>query len=683
MAVAAAVALLGLLPVAGLIPGGHAIQHFDRLGASWLWGTVSVVLVGLLLAMVWQRAGHPRFEGLWSRLAARAEARPKVALALLFGVTLVLYAAVSTWVFSRRPLLIDEIIQQFQARVFGQGKLWLPATGLPEFFGAMHLVETPTRVYGQFPPGATLMLLPGELLGAAWLTGPICGAISAVLWPLVLRRVEPSSSARLGATLLFAFTPFTVFLSGSYMNHVTVLTWVLLSYAALARVTDQGDALRPGWAALCGFALGAAATIRPLDAFAFAAPIAVWLLLRAVREPRRWREALAALAGVAVPMSWLMWMNDVTNGSPFLFGYQVLWGKAHNLGFHQAPWGPDHTPARGVELINLYLIRLQTYFLETPFPALLPLIGAVALSWAPLSAFDRLLAASTGIMVAFYFAYWHDGFYLGPRFFFPLAPVLALWTARFPGIIRGRWGEGLAYKAVVSTLFAGGLVALALGVPARAREYRNGLLTMRWNADSAAAAAGVSNALVLVRESWGSQLGVRMWGLGLSRSDAEKLYAHVDACQLEEHVTALERTTIRGARAKELMWVLLADSSLLGPTPYSQDHSERWQSNLRYTDRCTRRQLDDRRGFTLYTPLILAQRAGVTYARDLHERDTVLLRRYPDRRLWLLKPASDSVGAAPVFFPVSRDSLLAEWALEAAPVSVQPAEAEGAAPRRP
>ena len=653
--------LAALLPLADWIPGGSRLLRSTAPFESWAYGTLSAVLIAIVLALFWRRLRLPWREGLWADLGRGADARP-VTFSLVLGVvSLAAYAAVATWTFDRRPLLIDEIIQLFQARIFARGLLWLPATGLPEFFGAMHLVETPARVYGQFPPGAPAMLLPGVLVGAAWLVVPVCAALSAALWPVVLRRTEAQPGVRLAAALLFAFTPFTLFLSGSYMNHVTVLTWILVSLAALARVTDEGEGPRPLWAFVSGLGFGIGATIRPLDAFAFAVPAALWFLARAVRSPRRWSDALAALAGVAVPMAIMFWINDIMNGSPFRFGYQVLWGKAHDLGFHPAPWGPDHTPQRGVELVSLYLLRLQTYFLETPFPALLPMLGAIALRPRRLGAFDRLLAGGGLLLAAMYFAYWHDGFYLGPRFFFPLAPILALWTARVPGLVRERWGAGLGYRITVFTLIVGGAYALVSGIPTRAQQYANGLLTMRWNADSAVTAAGLRNALVLVRESWGSQLAVRLWGRGLSRADAERLYANVDACRLEETLAALERAGTHGAAARIQLWPLLDDSSRLELMPFSQDHSERWQPGLSYTSRCAARLWDDRRGFTLYTPLINAQSPDAVFARDLHERNAVLLERYPGRSLWLLKPATDSVGAAPRFYPIDRDSMTRSW----------------------
>jgi hypothetical protein len=677
---AAALALAGLLPIANWIPGGARIGGRTTPIEGWAYGTLSAVLLALLLAIAWRRLALPWRAGFWADLGRKADAHPARTSAVLGATAFVLYAAVSTWIFDRRPLLIDEIIQLFQAHIFASGRLWLPASGLPEFFGAMHLVETATRVYGQFPPGAPAMLLPGVAAGAAWLAVPCFGAVSAAVWPVVLRRIEPEPGVRLGAALLFAFTPFTFFLSGSYMNHVTVLTWTLVALAGAAMVSDGGEqGQRPGWAFVSGLGLGIGATVRPLDAFAFAVPAALWYLARALRTPRRWREALAALAGVALPMTAMFWINDLTNGSPFRFGYQVLWGSAHDLGFHPAPWGPDHTPLRGLELTNLYLLRLQTYFLETPFPALLPLLGAVALFPRRLGAFDRILAGASLLLAALYFAYWHDGFYLGPRFYFPLAPVLALWTARFPGLVRGRWGDGLRYRVAVWTLIVGGVVAATSGlsqrlnrvyyamfraqsgIPLRAQQYRNGLLTMRWNADSAVAAAGLGTALVLVRESWGSQLAVRLWGLGLARADAERIYANTDACRLEESISALERAAVRGDEAKARLWPLIADSARLEPMPFSQDRSARWQPGLPYTPRCASRLWDDRRGFTLYTPLINARAPGVVFARDLHERTAVLLDRYPGRTLFLLKPVDDAIGAPLRFYPVDRDSMRRAW----------------------
>ncbi len=75
-----------------------------------------------------------------------------------------------------------------------------------------------------------------------------------------------------------------------------------------------------------------------------------------------------------------------------------------------------------------------------------------------------------------------------------------------------------------------------------------------------------------------------------------------------------------------------------------------------YAPRCLARIAEDRQGFTSLVPLTLAR--DNVYARDLHERNPLLLAQYPTRPVYLLAPASEQPGAPLVFRPLSRDSLL-------------------------
>jgi hypothetical protein len=102
----------------------------------------------------------------------------------------------------------------------------------------------------------------------------------------------------------------------------------------------------------------------------------------------------------------------------------------------------------------------------------------------------------------------------------------------------------------------------------------------------------------------------------------------------------------------------MRDSLRLISSTLSPDASERVLPGARYTRRCLQRIADDRRGFTLLTPLFLAGSDGTIYARDLHERDTLLLAKYPDRDVYLLRPADSVSGSVPRFEKVSRDSIV-------------------------
>lgn len=659
MSTALVVALLAFLPIANWLPGGHNVPWYEFVAGGWLSGTTIALGIGIILAILsgkipvlWYDSALDGVVMLWDR-------RPVMGTLAIASVALVLYIWVALSVFSGRPLLIDAIVQLFQAQIFTTGALSLPAFKYPEFFSSMHVIDMQGHVYSQFPAGGPAMLAIGVLVHAPWLVGPVCGAIGVTAFASYVRTTERRPGVALLGTLLFAFAPFAAFMSGSHMNHVTALMWVAVAIAAMACVMTS-EQPRPVLSALCGLGFGLAATIRPVDAIAFALPAGIWFLVRALRAPRRWMDALPAGIGVALPVLGLMWVNVKTTGAPLLFGYEVLWGPSHELGFHASPWGMSHTPARGLELINVYFLQLQTYFLETPVPSLLPAIGALAIT-RRLDRFDRYLLTSSALLVGLYFAYWHNGFYLGPRFMYLLLMPLALWTARFFPLARERLSLGLSYRIVVYSALCALGIAIVVDVPLRVRQYRNGLLTVRWDADSAASASGVRHALVLVRESWGAQLVARLWALGVPRSETELIYRRVDACRLERAVEYLENASIRDAAALTALLPLLRDSTRLIGSPVSPDTTEQYLPGTSYTSRCIARIADDRAGFTLFSPLLLADGSENVYARDLHGRDTLLVRAFPNRPIYLVRHASTKVGDPPRFYPLSRDSLLCAW----------------------
>jgi hypothetical protein len=650
----ALVAVLGLLPVT--LHWGLSLPWYSAISAPWISGSAIVLGSGLVLAIASRRIPLLWRDGRLDRLT-KLVGRPAAAL-LLGVVALAVYAWISRAVFDARPLLIDEIIQVFQARILAAGHLWVPVPRYPEFFSSLHLVQHDGRTFGQFPVGGPAMLALGTLAGAEWLVGPVFGALGVVMFGALVRRIEPRPLVAFGALALFAFAPFAAFMSGSYMNHVTTLCWLVIGMWGLSRaVAKGGGRFRDGlWA---GLGFGIAAAIRPVDGLAFAAPAGVWLLARAVRG-RRVAPLVGAGLGVLAPVVLLLWDNVQTTGAPLLFGYTVVWGHAHDLGFHATPWGPVHTPGRGLLLLNLYFLRLQSFLFETPIPSLLPATLALALT-RRLEPFDRYLLAAGALLAGLYFAYWHDGYYLGPRFMYPLLPLLALWTARLFGAIRSSVGEGLALRTAVY----GGIVAVPLavvtGLPARADQYRAGMLTMRWDADAAAERAGIHHALVLVRESWGAQTVARMWAVGVTLPEAEHLYRTTDACAMEHGLRRVEALGLHGPAALAMLRPLMRDSSQLVKSHLTTDPTNLTLPGSTYTADCVARLRDDQNGFTLFPPLLLARRHDVVYARDLHGRDSLLVREYPGRSLYLLRPASAAVGAAPQFYALRQDSLLRAW----------------------
>jgi hypothetical protein len=652
--IAIAFLALGLLPIANWVPGGEQDPEYLSRLLDWLNGLLLCAGIGVLvwfLARARERSASAIGSANPSVVRegqAGGTLDPRVESRLLVLITLgaaLLYAFVAQSVFSGRPLLIDEIVQVIQARWYASGQLSVATPEPREFFSILHLVDLGARSFAQFPAGGPAMLALGALLGMEWLVGPAAGAASTWLFGRLLREIEPDATARwrLGSTLVFALAPFGLFMFGSHMNHATTLPWLLAAALGLVVVNRHAEASR-SWGLLVGVALGAAAAIRPVDGAAFALPAAAWLLWRARRGGRPLVTLALSGVGIAAPLGLLLWVNTHTTGDPLLFGYDLLWGAGHSLGFHQSPWGPLHSPVRGVELLSLYVTRLGVHLFETPFPAILP--AAVALGLASrLAAIERYLLGSAGLLLTGYWAYWHDGNYLGPRFVFPLLPLLVLWTVRLPGqLARLRAWTLPAVHGFRAACITAAVYAVVSVLLVRAPQYRNGMTSMRTPVESASERAGVRGALVLVKESWGARLVVRMWARGVGRADAEVLYRTADACKLELTLAALELEGVRGAAARDRLAVLQADSSVLVKSTLSPDFTERMLPGFEYPPACQAGVAADQAGFSHLAPFRLAQDGNV-YARWLPGREDEIAGRYPGRAVYLLGRVSSAVDA--------------------------------------
>jgi hypothetical protein len=312
----------------------------------------------------------------------------------------------------------------------------------------------------------------------------------------------------------------------------------------------------------------------------------------------------------------------------------------------------------------LYFLRLQTYLFETPLPSLLPAAMALALTPA-VRGLDRYLLWSSALLVIGYFAYWHDGFFLGPRFVYPLLPALVLWTARLPSIVRARFPRlQFAGRFVLLLYLAGAGMAIGFSIPVRTKQYAGGLTSMRHDYLAPASAMGLDSALIFVRESWGAQIITRLWGLGVPRSETETLYRGIDTCVLEMALGQLELDGRRGPAALAALAPLLRDSARVVESDVSPDRTERVLPGATYDAVCVRRIEEDRAGYTFLAPILAAPRSTNRYARDLHARDTLLVGKMADRPMFLLRPISSALGAPLALFPISLDSARVEWSLQ-------------------
>jgi len=571
------------------------------------------------------------------------------------------------YAFGRQPHSLDEMEALWQARIFAAGRFSAVPLEHREFASMMNVVDW-GRWYTLFPAGGPAVLTPGLVAGAAWLVNPICAAVAAAAAYRFARRAYDEWTAR-SAALLLAISPFFLFMAAGYQNHTPALAAFALALAGLPAWREARDAraaLQAG--AAIGLALGALTAIRPLDGAIASLVIGTFQASGALRARARapWLGLAAQAAAGALPVAFLLLANARTTGHPLTFAYDVMWG-ARGLGFGPSPFGDAHTPVRALVLLSENLMRLDVYMFEWPVPGVLLAVLTLLLVRAP-SEWDALAA---GMIVAFlcgYALYWHDGFWVGPRFIYPTLPLWALLTVRAPALAAARASDEIPRRAAalfIPLCIVGSLLLpmTVSGAAMRARQYHGSLPQLRTDIAAQARDARLTNALVFVHEGWGARLMARMWALGISRGDAERLLAESDACALEMALLWEESPPPADSAGRPAR-LRAATPDAARPTLHTRpdltaDETLRFAEGGPFTSQCRENLIADTAGVSLYPPFLAQNRVDreghltgdVIFVRDLGAHDLALKSAFGGRTWYRYVPGATADSAAFKPFP--------------------------------
>ena len=564
------------------------------------------------------------------------------------ALLLALLVATAVFAFARRPLLIDSVIQLFQARIFASGRLYAGAPPDEAFFAVQHMLVDGGRWYSQYPPGHSALLALGVRLGAAWLV-PVALSIGTALFLYGFAvRAYDRATART-TLLLLALAPFFWFMGASHMNHVSALFFVS-AFLYLLVVWEDGGA--PTALLGAGLAIGAAFLSRPLTAAAVGLAMTPFVVATAWRR-RAIGSVLAGAVGPLIAIGVYLAYNAATTGDPLLPGYIKLWGASHGLGFHTTPWGEVHSLVAGLRNELTDLVLVSSLLFEGPVPALIPAGLLFAAGWASKRWDHRLLVGFLAIPLAYLF-YWHRDAFLGPRYLYSGLAFLVPLTAR--GLLelfrrsagRTLWSGSSLTRVPVSRaagmlLFLCFLYAAAYSTPRRFHVYRSGLASMKVDLAAEARAASVSNAVVFIPVSWGNRLLARMRGLGVSASGAETAYRRGDHCALEITVRRAETAGWPPARTAAAI-ASLGSAGETVPTTATLSNGDptlRLVPGIPLPPECLDQIAYDRRGYSNYSPFLADQDPSLdgplVIARDLRERNVDLRLAYPDRRAFVYR----------------------------------------------
>jgi hypothetical protein len=655
---AIALAVIAFLPWAVWLDRARAFDLvlFRSAARSWLaWGSTLCGLALLARLTFGQRldtALESRLESM-SRASSRTYA---LGLALITGS---IAALISALAFGRNPHILDTVAQLFQARIFAQGSVTAPAPAHIEFFIGQFSLQHEGRWFSQYPPGHSALLALGLRAGLPWLVNPLAAAGTLVLVHGIARRLLGERTGRL-ATLLFAVSPFVLLMSGSYMNHVTVSFFLALAFYAAVRGVQGGPTA--GWATVAGLALGFAVAIRPLESIVWAVVLVLWLAMR-----RGWRSALGLGATCGVAVIPLATYNALTTGHPLRFGYTLLWGSGHGLGFHADPWGEPFTPLRSLANTALDLQRLNVDLFGWPFPSLLFVLLALVLANR-----DERLRQHVGILSVLlvaapsaYFFYWHHDTYLGPRFLYAsVIPAVLLTAAGIGALDRALAG----WRPVLRIVVVGAvLYSVAVTLPRNAGIVAGMAPEFGLHPEEQARREGIDEAVVFVKVGWASRLVGRLRGWDMPAADVERSLRSVDGCRLQRALDEADSLAASGrdpARVTEQLKQRLTDwrsADLPVNSAGLPDARVKLDASQPLSERCLAEIRWDQSGFVRYEPLMWRNdpwlRRGVIYARYLDAQlNARLLADFPGRKAYLYAPVSSEPGAGPVLVPLALPS---------------------------
>ncbi len=279
----------------------------------------------------------------------------------------------------------DTVSYLFQAKLFAEGKLSVPAPPEHGFSSSPHINILNGKWYSKYPFGNALMLMLGVFINAPWLI-PALATGGALYLLYVLVKEMHGKSAALIAAVIGLISPATLGMGSTWFSEPVSRFYLALYLLSLIRTLNGRGGF--GYALLSGFALGYVFNTRPLSAFVFGvvgAGLTLYCLGIAVREDK----------------------NRVPDGTPltpklaarlafFFIPFVMMLGvcMAWNTYFTDDPFTFTHTAAQPYDKIGFgkrmegYAPEIENGVLFTPAWAIertwrhiLPCISFNALGW--------------------------------------------------------------------------------------------------------------------------------------------------------------------------------------------------------------------------------------------------------------------------------------------------------------
>lgn len=386
-----------------------------------------------------------------SRLAGISQSR--WCSLILPAIALVTFLLISHVVYRKLTLIPDSLAYLFQSRIFASGRLAAPAPPEPDFFKCTtaELAIFQGKWVSHYLPGYPLLLAVFRM--DPWVLSPILGLLTLWIWMKYLLRWRTPFEATLFA-ILFVVSPIVMVMSSSLMIHTPEL-FLISACILLSRSLSEKPSLY-GLLAQTGL-LGFAMLLRGFSILVFLSPILsysafVLLKSRGIRSAAVF--CAATIAGIIAGLCFLGLYQQQIMGSFWETTYKVSY--VVHYGFGPTGTGQVHTVLKALENTSNNLLGLNSWIIGGITGTMFFLV-AVCLC-CKFEPWDIVLLAGCVLLIAFYIFFFFQDMVSGPRFFYPLVPVILMLISRLPGSLPD------AARRMVVPALAVGLLTAPVGI---------------------------------------------------------------------------------------------------------------------------------------------------------------------------------------------------------------------------
>ena len=169
----------------------------------------------------------------------------------------------------------DTVSYLFQAKLFAEGKISVPAPPEHGFSSSPHINVLNGKWYSKYPFGNALMLMFGVFINAPWLIPALATGGALLLLYLFVKEIYGNvhPGIALIAAVLALVSPATLGMGSTWFSEPVSRFYLSLYLLTLLRTLNCKDdaslLARIGYPLLSGFALGYAFNTRPLSAVVF------------------------------------------------------------------------------------------------------------------------------------------------------------------------------------------------------------------------------------------------------------------------------------------------------------------------------------------------------------------------------------------------------------------------------